>query len=132
MHRHLGQSLRNTLNAVIESADMPHDFFDPTPEQQNVLLVNAATLRQAEKLVESCEACNPEHVEIPFDWILDRVIGSDSSVTDYILEEPAKSGADALPRPRSRRRTALVQTSREDGPRRHCLQAAGQRLPVRP
>jgi hypothetical protein len=29
---------------------MPRDFFDPTPEQQNVVLINAATLRQAEKL----------------------------------------------------------------------------------
>jgi hypothetical protein len=29
-------------------------------------------------------------VEIPFDWILDRVTGSYSSATDYILEEPAK------------------------------------------
>jgi hypothetical protein len=28
--------------------------------------------------------------EIPFDNILDRVTGSDPSVTDYILEAPAK------------------------------------------
>jgi hypothetical protein len=28
--------------------------------------------------------------EIPFDVILDRVTGSDPSVTDYILEQPAK------------------------------------------
>jgi hypothetical protein len=28
--------------------------------------------------------------EIPFDWILDRVTGRDSEVTDYILEQPAK------------------------------------------
>jgi hypothetical protein len=28
--------------------------------------------------------------EIPFDSILDRVTGSDPSVTDYILETPAK------------------------------------------
>jgi hypothetical protein len=32
---------------------MNRDFFDPTPEQQNILLINAATLRQAEKLIES-------------------------------------------------------------------------------
>jgi hypothetical protein len=32
---------------------MPRDFFDPTPEQQNVVLVDAATLREAEKLIES-------------------------------------------------------------------------------
>jgi len=34
---------------------MPRDFFDPTPEQQNVVLVDAATLREAERLIESCE-----------------------------------------------------------------------------
>jgi len=36
------------------------DFFDPTPEQQNVLLIDPATLRKAEQLIESCEGCNPE------------------------------------------------------------------------
>jgi hypothetical protein len=69
---------------------MPRDFFDPTPEQQNVVLVNAARLRGAERLIESCEACNPEGAEIPFDAILDRVNRSDPSVTDYILESPAR------------------------------------------
>jgi hypothetical protein len=31
------------------------DFFDPTPEQQNVILVDAATLSRAARLIESCE-----------------------------------------------------------------------------
>jgi hypothetical protein len=66
------------------------DFFDPTPEEQIVVLVDAATLRKAEKLIESCEHCNPVWAEIPFDWILDRITGSKPSVTDYILESPAK------------------------------------------
>jgi hypothetical protein len=39
---------------------MPRDFFDPTPEQQNVILIDAATLRRAERLIESCEACNED------------------------------------------------------------------------
>ena len=69
---------------------MTRDFFDPSPEQQNVVLVNAVTLRKAEQLIESCEAGNPEDAQIPFDNVLDRVTGSDPSVTDYILEEPAK------------------------------------------
>jgi hypothetical protein len=69
---------------------MPRDFFDPTPEEQKVLLVDATTLRKAEKLIESCETCNSEGAEIPFDNILYRVTGSDPSVTDYILEQPAK------------------------------------------
>jgi hypothetical protein len=69
---------------------MTRDFFDPTPEQQVVVLIDSASLRKAEKLIESCEQCNAEGAEIPFDNILDRVIGSDPSVTDYILEAPAK------------------------------------------
>jgi len=56
-----------------------------------VVLVNAATLRKAERLIESCEGCNPDGAEIPFDNILDRVTGSDPSVMDYILEPAAKS-----------------------------------------
>ena len=59
---------------------MPRDFFDPTPEQQIVVLVNSATLRKAERLIESCEARNPKGADIPFDNILDRVTGSDPSV----------------------------------------------------
>ena len=54
------------------------------------MLVESATLRQAERLIESCEHCNEEGAQIPFDNILDRVTGSDPSVTDYILEEAAK------------------------------------------
>jgi hypothetical protein len=69
---------------------MPRDFFDPSPEQQNVVLIDAATLRKAERLNESCEGCNQDGAEIPFDVILDRVTGSDPSVTDYVLEQPAK------------------------------------------
>ena len=69
---------------------MSGDFFDPTPEEQNVVLVDTATLRKAERPIESCEHCNPGGAEIPFDNILDRVTGSDPSVTDYVLESPAK------------------------------------------
>jgi len=43
---------------------MPPDFFDPTPEQQNVILIDAATLRKAERMIESCEYCNPDGAEI--------------------------------------------------------------------
>jgi hypothetical protein len=69
---------------------MPRDFFDPTPEEQSIVLVDTATLREAEKLIESCEHCNPDGAEIPLDNILDRVTGSGPSVTDCILEFPAK------------------------------------------
>jgi len=69
---------------------MPHDFFDPAPERQNVVLIESATLRKAEKLIESCQHCNAIGAEIPFDWVLDRITGSDSAVTDYILGEPGR------------------------------------------
>ena len=64
------------------------DLFDPSPEEQIVVLVERSTIRKA-GLIESCERCNPEGAEIPFDHILDRVTGCDPSVTDYLLESPA-------------------------------------------
>jgi hypothetical protein len=66
------------------------DFFDPTPEDQHLVLIDEAILRNAARLIESCEHCNPRDAEIPFDHILDRITGSDPSVTDYLLAEPAK------------------------------------------
>jgi hypothetical protein len=47
-------------------------------------------LRHAEQMIESCEHCNPDGAEIPFDWILDWITASKGNVTDYILEQPAK------------------------------------------
>jgi hypothetical protein len=44
---------------------MATDFFDPTPEEQIVILVGASALRKAEKLIESSERCNEEGAEIP-------------------------------------------------------------------
>jgi len=63
-------------------SSMPRDFFDQTPEQQNVVLIESATLGEAERLVEACERCRPSEAEIPFDVILDHVTASDPSVTD--------------------------------------------------
>ena len=68
---------------------MPRNFFDPTPEQQSVVLINAAMLQKAQRMIASCEA-RSEDAEIPFDNILDRLTGSDPSVTDYVLEVPAR------------------------------------------
>jgi hypothetical protein len=68
---------------------MSRDFFDPTPEEQKIL-VDSAMLRRAEQLIESCEHCNVEGAEIPFNVILDRITDADPSVTDYVLEQPAK------------------------------------------
>ena len=69
---------------------MFRDFFHPTPEEQNIVLVAVATLRKAERFIESCEFCNPDVAKIPFDHILDEITGSDPTVTDYLLERPAR------------------------------------------
>jgi hypothetical protein len=34
------------------------DFFDPTPEQQNVVLIDSATLQKAQRMITGCEACS--------------------------------------------------------------------------
>ena len=60
------------------------------PERQNIIVIASSTLYQAQQLVESCEHCNAMGAEIPFDWLLDRITGCDSTVTDYIIELPAK------------------------------------------
>ena len=60
------------------------------PERLNIIVIASSTLYQAQQFVESCEHCKPMSAEIPFDWILDQITGSDSTVTDYILEVPGK------------------------------------------
>jgi hypothetical protein len=51
--------------------------------EQTVVVIDAATLCKAEKLIKSCEHCNPERSEIPFVVILDRITDSDPTVADY-------------------------------------------------
>ena len=70
--------LTNPIEIVATSSTL-------TPEQQNVVLIDATTLQKAQRLITGCEACS-EDAEIPFDNILDRLTGSDPSVTDYVLE----------------------------------------------
>jgi hypothetical protein len=48
-----------------------------------VVLIDTASVHKAERLIESCEHCNPAGAEIPFDAILDCVTGSDPSVTEF-------------------------------------------------
>jgi len=69
---------------------MPREFFDPTPEEQVIVLVEREAIRNAEGFIQSCEQCNPEGAEWPFSAALDHVTGSDPRVTDYILEAPAQ------------------------------------------
>jgi hypothetical protein len=70
---------------------MPYrNFFDPTPEQQIIVLVDSSVIRRAQNLIAFCQYCDSESSEFPFDLLLDRVTGSDPTRTDYILETPAK------------------------------------------
>ena len=69
---------------------MPRDFFDPTPEQQNVVLIDAATLQKAQRVIAGCEACRAKLPRFHSTTFSNRVTGSDPSVTDYVLEVPAR------------------------------------------
>jgi hypothetical protein len=51
--------------------------------------VEPVTLRAAEQHIESCEACEPELAEVPFDYVLDCLTGCDPEVTDYVLADAA-------------------------------------------
>jgi hypothetical protein len=68
----------------------PRLFSTQHPNNRTSYSSTPQLLREAERLIESCEGCNPEGAEIPFDNILDRITSSDPSVTDYVLEQPGK------------------------------------------
>ena len=55
---------------------MSRDIFDRTPEQQYVILIDAATLCKAERQISSWEHCNPDdcsrEVTGGFSW---RIVG---------------------------------------------------------
>ena len=53
----------------------------------DVVLIDAATLPK--QSIAGCETCS-ETAEFRFDNILDRLTGSDPSVTDYVLEVVAR------------------------------------------
>ena len=68
---------------------MTRDFFDPTPEEREVVLVDAATVQQAQRMIVGCGACIEDARDI-FASILDIFTGSDPAVTDYLLETPTR------------------------------------------
>jgi hypothetical protein len=57
--------------------------------QVRLIAVAAATLRQAEQQIESCEHCHPADAEIPFDWLLAEVTGKRGPY-EFILGELAR------------------------------------------
>jgi hypothetical protein len=54
------------------------------------LPIYADILQRAEQLIDSCEKCTPDIAEIPLDYVLDSITGSDPESTDYVLTEPAR------------------------------------------
>jgi hypothetical protein len=68
---------------------MSLSFSDPSPKQQNVVLINAATLQEAQRMITGCEACS-ETAEIPFVVVLDQLTDSDPTATDYVLQMPGR------------------------------------------
>lgn len=60
-----------------------------SPEQLHIVLVDDETMHKAERLIEGCEACS-DIAQVPFDAVLDFAKGSDSMVTDYLMERPAR------------------------------------------
>jgi len=63
---------------------------DEIPDGQYILFVDAKTIRKAQQQISRCESCNPDGAEYLFSSILDSLMGNDPSVTEYVLEIPAK------------------------------------------
>jgi hypothetical protein len=59
------------------------------PKDRKVVFVDADTINKAQDMILWCERCDPD-AEIPFSEILDRLMGSDHTVTDYLLEKPGR------------------------------------------
>jgi hypothetical protein len=65
------------------------EYYDPLTEQTEIVLVEAATLEQAQERIVRCEHCTDD-AEITFDYVLDAITGCDPTVTQYVLYTPAK------------------------------------------
>jgi len=63
--------------------------YEPIWEETNVVLVDDATLAEAQNFITGCEQCVP-YAEMTFDYILDEVTKRDPAETEYVLCRPAK------------------------------------------
>ena len=99
--RQLGQALTSGSVGIMQEFDlsaegseagirMAQEFFHLPPEEQIIVLVTTAVLRQAQNLLAFCEHCDSENAELLFDNLLDRITGSDPTRTEYVLEVPAR------------------------------------------
>jgi hypothetical protein len=71
---------------IEECPAMPLDFYDPSIDESEFVLVDRPTAEKALREVAGCEVCRGDEADIPFDWILDRVTGRDPAINDYVLE----------------------------------------------
>ncbi len=65
-------------------------YFEPNPEETDVVFVDEPTLLEAQSFVSGCEHCEPETSEIAFDQILDSITGCDPTITEYVICHPAR------------------------------------------
>jgi hypothetical protein len=54
-----------------------------------LVTVDSATVKKAERRIESCEHCHHDDAEIPFDWLLAEVTGKRGPY-QFMLSEPAR------------------------------------------
>lgn len=69
---------------------MIDDSSNEIPDGQYILFIDAKTVRKAQQEICSCDSCSPDDAEYLFSSILDSLMGNDPSVSEYVLEIPAK------------------------------------------
>ena len=74
---------------------MTRDFFNPTPEEQNVVLIEAAVLQKAQRLIADHEACSV--IELVIDYL--RLLSTqriktlfDVVTNGFLLKSPHSDG----------------------------------------
>ena len=74
--------------ATVVGGTMVEKVLGISPEDLNIVLLDALMLDKAQRLIVGCEICT-RYAEIPFKCILDSVTDGDPTVTQYILSEGA-------------------------------------------
>jgi hypothetical protein len=54
-----------------------------------LVTVSAETISNAVRCISSCETCNPESADDPFEYVLEEVMGFTGEQKDYFMTEPA-------------------------------------------
>jgi hypothetical protein len=67
---------------------MQDDSFELTEDVQ-IIFVGTVSHHAAERMIASCEHCQPDDAEIPFDWLLAEATGKRGPY-EFILSEPAR------------------------------------------